>query len=210
MDDFDDDDDFDFWRLCDELSIRDAALLISGVSPAKYSDVERKGIGDRPKGYEAAKTAMVNALRKGRIPGEIEEEMEYDMNGPAGPIHGSVSIDSRVEVEGLRSWLLSRGMKTGFFFPEVEEVPDYMNPQHPRYAPKLAAAVRAWLAVTDPGGKHPKQALAKWLREHATEFGLSDDEGKPIDAGIEDAAKVANWQPLGGAPKTPTGQSPQD
>ena len=30
MDD-DDYDDFDFWRLCDELSIQEAALLIAGV-----------------------------------------------------------------------------------------------------------------------------------------------------------------------------------
>jgi hypothetical protein len=43
----------------------------------------------------------------------------------------------------------------------------------------------------------------KWLREHAAEFGLTDDDGKPNETGIEEAAKVANWQPTGGAPKTP-------
>jgi len=57
--------------------------------------------------------------------------------------------------------------------------------------------------VTDTGGKTPKQALAKWLREHAAEFGMTDDEGKPNETGIEEAAKMANWQPGGGAPKTP-------
>lgn len=81
---------------------------------------------------------------------------------------------------------------------------DYLDPNHPRYAPKLAAAVRAWQAVTDAGGKHPKQALAKWLRENAAEFGMTDDGGKPNETGIEEAAKVANWQPGGGAPKTPS------
>ena len=59
--------------------------------------------------------------------------------------------------------------------------------------------------MTNPTGKHPKQALDKWLREHAAEFGLTDDEGKLNEQGIEDAAKVANWQPGGGAPKTPGG-----
>lgn len=59
-------------------------------------------------------------------------------------------------------------------------------------------------AVDDLKGKSPKQALSKWLREHAAEFGLSDEEGKPNETGIEEAAKVANWQPGGGAPKTPS------
>lgn len=86
----------------------------------------------------------------------------------------------------------------------VIDAPDYLDPMNPRYAPKLAAAVRAWQAVTDPNGKHPKQALAKWLREHATEFGLADDKGKPNEDGIEQVAKVANWKPGGGAPKTPS------
>ncbi len=114
-------------------------------------------------------------------------------------------MSSRVEVESLKEWLASRGFRRGFFFPEQVETPDYLDPDNPRYASKLAAAVRAWQAVTDPAGRHPKQALAKWLREHAPEFGLTDDEGKPNEQGIEDAAKVANWQPGGGAPKTPGG-----
>lgn len=82
---------------------------------------------------------------------------------------------------------------------------NYLDPKNPRYAPKLAAAVRAWQAVTDPGGHHPKQALEKWVREHASEFGLLDDDGNPINQAVEDCGKVANWKPGGGAPKTPGG-----
>lgn len=104
----------------------------------------------------------------------------------------------------LVTWLESAGFRTGFFFPMATDTPDYLDPKNSRYAPKLAAAVRAWQAVTDPRGKHPKQALEKWLREHAAEFGLSDDEGKPNETGIGEVAKVANWQPGGGAPKTPS------
>ena len=80
----------------------------------------------------------------------------------------------------------------------------YLNPQHPRYAPKLAAAVRAWLSVDAVSGKSPKQSLTKWLREHCAEFGLVDDEGRLNNSGIEQCATVANWQTDGGAPKTPT------
>ena len=79
----------------------------------------------------------------------------------------------------------------------------YLDPLHPRYAPKLAAAVRAWMAAEDSAGKTPKQALSKWLRENAITFGLMSDEGKPNEQGIEECAKVANWRTDGGAPRTP-------
>lgn len=83
-----------------------------------------------------------------------------------------------------------------------------MAPWGSHYAPKLAAAVAAWEAVTsDPKrlrGKSPKQALEAWLTEHAAEYDLVNKDGTPNKTGIEEAAKVANWQPAGGAPKTPT------
>lgn len=110
---------------------------------------------------------------------------------------------STVSRGDLVEWLKSRNITSGFFFAETSSNPDYLDSKHPRYAPKLAAAVRAWQAVTDPCGRHPKQALAKWLREHAAEFGMTDDEGKVNELGIDEAAKVANWRPGGGAPKTP-------
>jgi hypothetical protein len=130
---------------------------------------------------------------------------DIDVNGNrSGAIGNSTDInESRVEVASLRAWLVGRGIRKGFFFPASTDAPDYLDPGNPRFAPKLAAAVRAWQAVTDPLGKTPKQALMKWLREHALEFGLNDDEGKPNETGIEEVAKVANWQPGGGAPKTP-------
>ena len=135
---------------------------------------------------------------------------EYDINGnQCGILENTIDpTSSRVEVESLRSWLVGRGFHTGFFFPTATGAPDYLDPDHPRYAPKLAAAVKAWLASCDESatrGKSVKQSLVKWLRENAAEFGLSDDDGKPNDTGIEETAKVANWQPGGGAPKTPGG-----
>ena len=196
-------DDLDYWRLCDEMSIYEAALLIAGQSPGQLPHVENWDTDKRPRGYEAAKSAITNALRGGRIRGTIEQQSTNDVNGFPEPIQDSVSVSSRVEVESLKAWLASRGFRRGFFFPEQAGTPDYLDPGNPRYAPKLAAAVRAWQAVTDPAGKHPKQALTKWLRENAVEFSLTDDEGKPNETGIEEAAKVANWQPAGGAPKTP-------
>lgn len=198
--------DIDFWRLCDELTVYEASLLTLGESPSERPDVERQSRERQPRGYEAIKTAIRNALRSGKIKGTIKPDFDDHVEGDPVPIIGSVNLYcSQVEVESLKEWLVSRGFRQGFFFPKGAEKPDYLDPANPRYAPKLAAAVRAWLAVTDPVGKHPKQALAKWLRENAAEFGLTDDDGKPNETGIEEAAKVANWQPGGGAPKTPGG-----
>jgi len=196
----------DYWRLCDELSIIQAALLLAESDPSGENGyAENWEMHKRPHGYEAAKTAISNAFRRGSIKGRLIPNYEYDINGnQCGEIEDSINlVESRVDVESLRQWLVTRGIRTGFFFPTITDAPDYLDSRNPRYAPKLAAAVWAWQSVTDPGGKHPKQALAKWLREHAAEFGMTDEEGKPNETGIEEAAKVANWQPGGGAPKTP-------
>ena len=53
-------------------------------------------------------------------------------------------------------------------------------------------------------GKTPKQAIEKWLREHASEYGLTGADGNPVVAAIEQISKVSNWRPEGGAAKTPT------
>jgi hypothetical protein len=112
----------------------------------------------------------------------------------------------RVRLEtanALRSEIKGRfGGALGTAQPKA--VASYLDVAHPRYAPKLAAAVSAWLAVDDPKGTSPKKALLTWLRAHSSEFALSDD-GRPNEQGIEECAKVANWHPIGGAPKTPGG-----
>ncbi len=108
-----------------------------------------------------------------------------------------------IERDDLRTWLASKGFHNGFFFEDSTHDHDYLDPKNPRYAPKLAAAIEAWQAVTDPGKKTPKQALERWLRENASKFGLVDEEGNPVNAAVEECSKVANWSPGGGAPKTP-------
>lgn len=193
----------DFWRLCDELTVHQAALLTVGENPGQLSDAERLSYENRPTGYEAAKSGIQNALRSGKIIGTVEPKLEPGLNGLESVL-GTVDVhESRVEVESLKAWLASRGFRKGFFFPEQTETPDYLDPNNGRYAPKLAAAVRAWLDVSEVAGRTPKQMIEKWLREHAAQFDLVDDKGKPNETGILEIAKVANWQPGGGAPKTP-------
>ena len=219
----------DYWRLCDELSVYHAALLIAGKDPSTTDGyVESWDIHNRPAGYEAAKTALMNAVRSGRLKATIRheawprgwnEETDEDTRLFEAKVNDSNRIDyifkiepdwnaTTIQVDDLRDWLKSRGYTSGFFFPMATTAqPDYLSPDTLFYAPKLAAAIRAWEHVTTNQvlleGKTPKQALEKWLRENASAYGLTKDDGKPNELGISDAAKVANWKMDGGAPKTP-------
>jgi hypothetical protein len=200
--------DLDYWRLCDELSICQAASLI--CVPSDYDGpipcpVETRGLA-------ATMAALTHAILSGRLKAIIRRRAwekgwaEFPEDGEhlttsaqyfpdvpdsdwltvteSAPRVGSTpSVIYRAEpdwdlttvrVEILRDWLSLRGIKTGFFFPQAdEETPDFLNPKHPRYSPKLAAAVHAWQANPDPRGKTPKQALIKWLNEHAAESSRS-------------------------------------
>ncbi|MCX4146752.1 MULTISPECIES: hypothetical protein [Paraburkholderia] len=208
--------------ICGEKPSRIAALDDPGVNgwqlPRRANSASNGLEDESPEKFGAVLHALVRAVERGTLKAKKRFFAEYmhfedgdgpweaeDMPSGAG-LQPSEKLDPSetvVDVEDLRGWLVSRGIKSGFFFPDAVDAPDYLDKSNPRYAPKMAAAIRAWQAVTEPGGKHPKQALTKWLREHAAEFDLTDDEGKPNETGIEEAAKVANWQPTGGAPKTP-------
>ncbi|WP_288901644.1 hypothetical protein [uncultured Sneathiella sp.] len=201
---------FDYWRLCDDLSIVQAALLIVGEDPSSvHWFVEGLDVDKRPFGYEAAKTALINALKKETIEGYLCFQHEHDINGNVVGDGDEVDISaSLISVESLKVFLKARGIKSGFFFPESNDRRNYLDPTNSCYAPKLAAAVAVWENVSSDetrlSGKTPKQAIEKWLREHANEFGLTGTDGNPVAAAIEQISKVTNWKPEGGAAKTPT------
>lgn len=195
----------DYWRLCETFTLPQAAALIVGESPlyviqdSRSADLVINGIESalNPR-FQAVLNALCGAYRRGSLPGDTL-------------VGGDNAIDLRcawVATEDICAWLSSKGITTGFFFPSREEgMPGYLDKSHPNYAPKLAAAIRAWEAVTsDPErlrGKTPKQAITKWLNEHAAAYGLTKEDGTPNATGVEEAAKLANWKPEGGASKTP-------
>lgn len=199
-------DSLDYWRLCDEVSVVQAALLILGVDPSERGYfIEKENPQKRPTGYDAVRAALANAIRGNRLPARINR-----LPARIKDQLGNVGIDwyqTTILVEDLQSWLRARGVTTGFFFPKPEEGPDYLSSSHDYFSPKLAAAIKAWVAVTsDPAlrrGKTVKQALIVWLRQHANDFGLTKEDGNPNEQGIEEVAKIANWDMKGGAPKTP-------
>lgn len=202
----------DYWRLCDELSVVQAALLIAGVDPSAFVDVMRWQEDERPENFSAAFTALTNAILGDRLSATIRTvvEKKWDITAEASYDDDTDEPDwqkTTILVEDLKTWLKGRGFKTGFFFPQADDTPDFLDQGHKNYAPKLAAAIRAWQAVNADQelikGKTVKQALLKWLRKNADQFGLTKDDGSPNEQGIEEIAKISNWATKGGAPKTP-------
>lgn len=116
----------DTWRLCEELTIIQAALLIAGADPSDYSELfVYLNPDEMPEGFEGAKTAISGALLKGKITGHLSPEYDVDENGRRtadrdGTVHPQ---DSKVEVASLCNWLKDRRFTTGFFFPENSETP---------------------------------------------------------------------------------------
>ncbi len=209
-------DEFDYWRLADSFSLTDAAALICGIKPSEIRKDELDGqicfyfspSEKTPQRYKlndnfyTVLKTLKNAVRTKTLKVSHEAYLFNNLPLPQGP---ELNLEETlVGLKDLRNWLASRGFKTGFFFPEGETA-DYLTKEHPKYAPKLAASVRAWqYAIKLPdNGKTPKQNIDKWLREHASEFGMTDPDGRPIESAIEQCSKVANWETKGGAPKTP-------
>lgn len=190
------------WKLATHLNVYQIALLMAGYDPGQFGMTHpTQWPNDVRNEAEPYTTAITNAVLEGGIAHSRVETVEYNES----------VIDwflTRIEVGGFRDWLVSRNYRDGFFLADNAEADPLLDRTSEFYAPKLAAAVRAWREVTaDPdalNGKTPKKALEIWLKTHAAEFGLLDRDGNPIKQALEDICKVANWRPEGGATRTPT------
>lgn len=105
------------------------------------------------------------------------------------------ATELKKQIQSLTEQVTEMGLGKGY-----AGILDRNNEFHP---PELLAAMRAWRVVTANGnprllGKGVTQALTKWLRDHQSEYGLSNKA-------IERIATVANWNKAGGTPPTPSG-----
>jgi hypothetical protein len=202
-----------YWRLCHNLTVVQAALLISNHDPTQWmAFVEGWPMEKRPKGYEEAKTALSQALLNRELDGSLRHPFERD---PIDEINVPnrakiLPMETTVVVASLKIWLKNKGVACTVFPVEpvpangnADSPPPYLDPRNPRYSKKLAAAVSAWTATETASRGTVKKALVKWLKNHGKDFGLVDEGGSFNQQGIEEVAKVANWEPRGGAPKTP-------
>lgn len=208
------------WRLCDEYTVIQAALLFVGCPPDSNAGTqcEEWKPHERPPGYEGAKQSISSALRKGLISGSNIPMIDRDWNGnPIDDIPNTTNVHcSLVDRDSLVQWLRSKTVTTGFFFPnDSTDTPGYLDPNHKRFAPKLAAAVKAWEAMEDAnlqGDLKPKPAMERWLGVNYKALGLVQKQnnekggykiGDMSKQAVKDVAAFANWETDGGATKTP-------
>lgn len=209
-----------YWRLCDDFTVIEAALLIVDEDPSNFPEqMEIVSEQDRPNNFTPVFSALKRAILNGVLYATIFREKitsdeflsgDYkyhewerdDKDGLIAKIEPSWHRTTIVLFD-LKEWLRSRGFTSCFFFSNETNLPGYKDPSHPNYAPKLAAAVEAWETVnSDPElmrNLTPKQAIVVWLRKNADRFNLTKQDGNPNEQGIEEVAKVANWKPGGPA-----------
>jgi hypothetical protein len=223
-------DEFDLCRIADTFTLTTAAALIIGIEPSRVRPQDQFGnegyciwySGDQdpdvaakkdnaPHLFRTALDTLVRAVQAETLAASVvylgERRYIREPDGSTSdmrwlPAGDFVTGRTTVSLDNLRTWLASRGVTSGFFFPQGTNEPDYLNPSAPHYAPKLAAAVRAWQLAPVIHGKSPKECLGKWLREHAAEFGLTKDDGKINETAVNEIAKICNWSAEGGAPKS--------
>jgi len=220
------------WRLSDPLTVQQAAALIAGFDPVsvRFNSLNEAWFegetglmdSDGILWVQVAFLSLVNAINAGNLPATIRSKRVQEWDAKYG---GIKEVDeptpdwreTKVTVSDLVAWMKAANICTGFFFPELTDAPDYLDPNNPRYAPKLAAAVKVWQAMEDENllrGKGAISAMEQWLESRYKELGLTHGQGSEkhgYKAGdinktaIEEVAKVANWRTSGGAAKTPGG-----
>ncbi len=195
------------WHLTEAVSLQEAASLIAGYDPHEIALIieDSDVLEAYPKYYpviralrQAVSSKTLEACKTEWVFG-YDEDTDYEYN--TGIL---IAEETMVRVDDLKVWLSESNCKFNFFF--LSTTPDYLDQSHKNYSPKLAAAINVWEAVTSNSSlmhkTTAKTAMKKWLRMNASKYGLTKDDGKPNEQGIEEVAKVANWDSKGGAPKT--------
>ena len=131
--------DLDPWKLCNVFTIIQAALLIVGKDPSYDQHyIEKWWPNERPEGYEAAKAALLNSIMSNKLPANMHMDAESN----------TLNLQTTtISLNDIKTWLHDNETSSEFF--EESGQPGYLNPEHERYAPKLAAAVNAWLAMQE-------------------------------------------------------------
>jgi len=200
----------DSWLLSHALNVVEAALVFAGLDPSDLAhSVEGMFPEEQPGEYKAMKRVLIEALRARLIEGEIvPEQQQLDFDGNSVELAGTVDLKrSRVFMESATDYLSRRGHPIPMRGAMQQPTPPYLDSENTCFSFKLSAAIRVWQALTQEGAlpaKSVKQSMVRWLKLHAQELGLTNPDGSPNATGIEEIAKVANWKPGGGVPKTPS------
>ena len=199
------------WLLHDALTLHQAAALIAGIDPNKihnphtgleYCDYDNGGLPVFMDRYKTVFYALEQAV------------LVQTLHAIKGIADNATFVPSTtlIKLDDILIWLKRKNFTEGFFFPNTNKIPDYLNPHHSRYAHKLAACVKVWLAMEDKNllkkGIPAKEAMKLWLGSRYKELELfylhDNSKGKAGDineGAIAEITRISNWST--GAPKTP-------
>ena len=128
-------------------AIRNRELKASFAHQADYTDGYSKKIDGETWAYLTTDFTDMKLT--------IEEHAFNYVRPPKGEtVLISVEPDwtrTTIDVEDLKAWLRSRGLRDGFFVSDTDSNEDsgeeFMNVRHDHFAPELALAVSAWRAL---------------------------------------------------------------
>lgn len=190
----------DFWHFCEDLTVVQSVLLILGCAPSEINDdVLKEAPFFKLVGFDAIFSGITQAIKNEKLKA-ILHYRAWEVNRYVNVMDGENAFISDVKtinyakariayktkpdwhsttvnVDDLKQWLASINYKPAFFFDEqTSHVPDYLDPNHPRYSPKLAASVKVWQAMEDDellSGKGAISAMRDWLESRYKELGLT-------------------------------------
>ena len=182
------------WRLADVLTIKEAACILGWVDPSKYTSTNRI----LPDEAEGMRVLLQRAITQGYLP--FAAAWEYGENDCYSTqtvnAYTSLADHTTIRVSDLATWCDSKGIEHPF---ESQPASNANMPALQTFPDELRAAIEAFEAVSrTPNAiakKTPKAALSAWLETNKPELSANARER---------IATVANWQPSGGAPKTPS------
>lgn len=203
--------DTDLLKLLDILTLLEASALIAGCSPNKvrencnndghyyYLDVDRDDPANANDVFDISLKAIVKTINRGLLKAKIaiipnRVMTKDDLKSDWLMLYEIDEAKTTVTRDDLKYWLEQRGVYPTMLFPNGKK-DDYMNPNHPNYAPKLAVCVKAWeVAQTGTQGKRPKQFMIDWIAENGKNYGLENTGKKEF----ENLASISNWDTKGG------------
>jgi hypothetical protein len=184
------------WQHIKSVTYGVAACLLSDVHPLDY---DGKGYPELP----TRTKSKGNLIKVAILTRELSTISTYVIrDGVATPVTDSKLLpkeepayETTVSVSELAEWCDAKGIPHPWGSSESD---NSWESAVSRFPEELRAAIEAFNAVrTDPAvaaGRSAKAMLLEWLKQHKAN--LSNGARERI-------ATVANWNPQGGAPKTP-------
>ena len=189
------------WHCITRLEIEDVAALMSEEDPQRVQEqlrCNRGNVNDCSPRFQAKLAMLREALADERLKiTKVTRTCAF-----------SVETTIYLEQSELLRWFRSEGLKPRFFFPDGREFqlapptadPPYLDACHPYYAPKLAAAVSAWVAVVQSitTGVHDagtfRTSVHDWLEAHQAEYAFDGKEPQDgrSSSYFNQMARVAN------------------